>query len=95
MRYDHLAVKVDLATYEEVERRLKAADYPFNETHHGYCLSLYVTSPDEMTIEFAYDAPNSPEIFVERTLADPHRELREWLEGNRTPNNNWKEQKLR
>ena len=59
MRYDHLAVKVDLETYEEIERRLKAADYPFNETHHGYCMSLYVTSPDEMTIEFAYDAPNT------------------------------------
>lgn len=95
LRYDHLAVKVDLEMYEEIERRLKAADYPFNETHHGYCMSLYVTSPDEFTIEFAYDAPNSPEIFEERTQADPHRELREWLAGNRTPNNNWKQQKLR
>jgi glyoxylase I family protein len=95
LRYDHLAVKVDLETYEEVERRLKAADYPFNETHHGYCMSLYVTSPDDFTIEFAYDAANSPEIFEERAQADPHRELREWLAGNRTPNNHWHQQKIR
>jgi hypothetical protein len=58
-------------------------------------MSLYVTSPDEFTIEFAYDAPNSAEIFEERTQAGPHRELREWLAGNRVPNNNWREQKLR
>ncbi|CAN7250087.1 MULTISPECIES: VOC family protein [unclassified Variovorax] len=95
LRYDHLAVKVDLETYGEVERRLKAADYPFNETHHGYCMSLYVTSPDDFTMEFAYDAANSPEIFEERAQADPHRELREWLAGNRTPNNHWHQQKIR
>jgi catechol 2,3-dioxygenase-like lactoylglutathione lyase family enzyme len=95
LRYDHLAVKVDLETYEEVERRLKAADYPFNETHHGYCMSLYVTSPDDFTMEFAYDAANSPEIFDERAQADPHLELREWLAGNRTPNNHWHNQKIR
>lgn len=95
LRYDHLAVKVDLPMYEEIERRLLAADYPFNETHHGYCMSLYVTSPDDFTMEFAYDAPNSPEIFEERTQADPRRELREWLAGNRVPNNHWREQKLR
>ncbi|HSV36221.1 MAG TPA: VOC family protein [Ramlibacter sp.] len=95
LRYDHLAVKVDLETYEEVERRLKAANYPFNETHHGYCMSLYVSSPDEMTIEFAYDAPNTEEIFAERTQADPHKELAAWMAGNRTPNNHWKTQKLR
>ena len=95
LRYDHLAVKVDLKTYEEIERRLQVADYPFNETHHGYCMSLYVTSPDDFTIEFAYDAPNTEEIFEERRRADPHRELQAWLAGNRTPNNRWKEQKLR
>jgi glyoxylase I family protein len=95
LRYDHLAVKVDLETYEEVERRLKAAGYPFNETHHGYCMSLYVTSPDDFTMEFAYDAANSPEIFEERAQADPHRELRDWLAGNRTPNNHWHAQKIR
>ena len=95
MRYDHLALKLDLESYEEIERRLKAANYAFNETHHGYCMSLYVNSPDEMTIEFVYDAPNVEEIFAERTEANPHRELSEWLAGNRTTNNRWKTQKLR
>ena len=75
--------------------RLQAAGYPFNETHHGYCMSLYVTSPDDFTMEFAYDAQNSPQIFEERAKADPHRELRDWLAGNRTPNNHWRDQKIR
>ena len=90
MRYDHLAIKVDAQTYAEIAARLKAADYPFNETHHGYCVSLYVKSPDDMALEFARDEPNMAQMFEERQKADPHRELSEWLEGSRASNNRWR-----
>lgn len=93
MRYDHLAVKVAADTYAEITQRLKAADYPFVETNHGYCFSLYVKSPDDMAIEFARDEPNIAEMFAERENADPHRELRDWLTGNKSSNNRWREHK--
>ena len=92
--YDHLALKVSLETLEEIDRRLAAAQYPHKEIHHGYCRSLYVSSPDDLTLEFTYDPPNAVEIQDTRTRADPHRELQEWLKGDRTTNNTWRGQAL-
>src|SRR5205814_1119677 len=39
-RYDHIALKVDAGTYDELKGRLNAAGERFRETNHGYCKSM-------------------------------------------------------
>lgn len=82
----HIAFKVDADTYDEILRRLVAGDIPRRETDHGYCRSLYVTSPDGMRLEFTVDPPEAVEIAAMRR-ADCHAELERWLSGDRRPNN--------
>lgn len=82
----HIALKVDRETYDEISRRLVAADIPRRETDHGYCRSLYVSSPDGLRVEFTVDPPDADEIAALR-LADCHAELDRWLKGDRRPNN--------
>jgi hypothetical protein len=57
-----------------------------SNTVHGYCQSLYVTTPDELKLEFTLDPDNAAEIEAVRR-ADAHTELARWLAGDRTPNN--------
>ncbi|MBV8888828.1 MAG: VOC family protein [Alphaproteobacteria bacterium] len=85
-RYDHIALKVDDATYEALKRRLDAAAEPFRETNHGYCKSIYTNSPDGLIVEFTSDPPDVAEIDALRR-ADAHAELRRWLAGDRHVNN--------
>ena len=56
--FDHVAFKVDDAAYDELVGRLKAAGEPVRETDHGYCRSMYCTSPDGLIVEFTVDPPN-------------------------------------
>ncbi|MEM7098360.1 MAG: VOC family protein [Pseudomonadota bacterium] len=53
---------------------------------HGYCTSLYMTDPDDMTVELTVDTLAAAPLLKERRK-DPHRELAEWLAGDHTPNN--------
>jgi glyoxylase I family protein len=85
-RFGHIALKVDRATFEDTERRLKAAAIKFRVTDHGYCRSLYVMTPDELKLEYTLDPDNVDEIAGKRR-ADAHAELKRWLAGDRTPNN--------
>jgi len=85
-RFRHIALKVSRETFDEIDRRVKAADIPRRITDHGYCLSLYVTSPDGLRVEFTVDPPNVEEINAARR-ADAHSELERWLAGDHTPNN--------
>jgi glyoxylase I family protein len=85
-RFGHIALKVDRATFESMERRLKDAKLNFRLTDHGYCRSLYVMTPDELKLEFTLDPDNVEEIDAKRR-ADAHSELKRWLAGDRTPNN--------
>jgi hypothetical protein len=55
-------------------------------TNHGYCLSLYVKTPDGLRLEFAVDAPDVDAINAMRK-ADAHSELKRWMAGERQPNN--------
>ncbi|HTI68068.1 MAG TPA: VOC family protein [Caulobacteraceae bacterium] len=82
----HIAFKASRKTLDEMERRLKAAGVPHRVTDHGYCLSLYVRTPDGLRLEFAVDAPDVEEIAAMRR-ADAHAELSRWLGGDRRPNN--------
>ncbi len=85
-RYDHIALKVDEATYGELKARLDAAGEVFRETNHGYCKSIYTNSPDGLIVEFTCDPPDVAQIDALRR-ADAHSELARWLAGDRRANN--------
>ncbi len=85
-RFRHIALKVDRKTFDEIERRVTAAQVPRRVTDHGYCLSLYVTSPDGFRVEFTVDPEDVEQINALRR-ADAHSELARWLNGNHDTNN--------
>ena len=85
-RFQHIALKVDRKTFDEVDRRLDAARVPRRQTDHGYCVSLYTTSPDGLRVEFTVDPDNVAEINAIRR-ADAHAELKRWLAGDHASNN--------
>jgi catechol 2,3-dioxygenase-like lactoylglutathione lyase family enzyme len=78
----HIALKASDETYEELKSRLNAAGETFRETDHGYCKSIYTSSPDGMILEFTCDPPDVAEIDAMRR-ADAHSELQRWLGGDR------------
>ena len=82
----HIALKASDQTYDELKARLNRAGEPFRETDHGYCKSIYTTSPDGMILEFTCDPPDVAEIDALRR-ADAHSELKRWLAGDRHVNN--------
>ncbi len=82
----HIAFSVVQRTYDEIARRLGAAEVAYREMDHGYCRSLYVTSPDGLRLEFTVDPADVEAINAER-LADCHAELARWLDGDLRPNN--------
>jgi catechol 2,3-dioxygenase-like lactoylglutathione lyase family enzyme len=85
-RYDHIAFKAEPATYEELKQRLERAGEKYRETNHGYCKSIYVSSPDGLIVEFTQDPEDAAEIDTVRR-SDAHRELARWLSGDRRTNN--------
>ncbi|CAN5612356.1 hypothetical protein BH09PSE5_BH09PSE5_25700 [soil metagenome] len=86
-RFDHLALKSTRATVDEVIERATKWNIPYRITNHGYCKSVYVTSPDGMYLEFAEDPPYADEI--ERTAREnAHANLSRWLAGDHQTTNN-------
>jgi glyoxylase I family protein len=85
-RYDHIAMKVEPAAYDAMKARLAASGTAMREVDHGYCKSIYATSPDGLIVEFTVDPPDADEIAAHRR-ADAHAELKRWLAGDRRPNN--------
>ena len=87
--FHHIALKVDKAAQEGIEKRIKAAGYKAPDTfalEHGYCRSVYIKDPNGMILEFTLDAPNADQITKDRK-ADAHATLERWLEGDHTSNN--------
>jgi len=84
--FDHIAFKVDEETYQELAARVKAAGEAVRESDHGYCKSMYCTSPDGLITEFTVDPPNAAEIDALRR-ADAHSELARWVSGDHRTNN--------
>ena len=84
--FDHIAFKVEEDTYQELIARVKAAGVPLRETDHGYCKSIYCTSPDGLIMEFTVDPPHAAEIDTIRR-ADAHAELARWMAGDHRTNN--------
>ena len=84
--FQHIALKVERSTFDEIERRLDAAKIEKRVTDHGYCTSLYTQSPDGLRVEFTVDLPDVGRINAMR-LADAHSELARWLAGDHRINN--------
>src|SRR5580704_10626301 len=82
----HIALKVTKASFDELLQRVKAHRLPHRVTDHGYCLSLYLTSPDGLRVEFTVDPANVEAINAKRR-ADARSELQRWLKGNHEPSN--------
>jgi catechol 2,3-dioxygenase-like lactoylglutathione lyase family enzyme len=82
----HIALKVGQSTFDELRERCAAAGVPVRTIDHGYCLSMYLKTPDGLRLEFTVDAPEAAKIAAMRR-ADAHSELARWLAGDRRTNN--------
>ena len=87
--FHHIALNVDAATQDALEARIRAAGYDlpnFYVLEHGYCRSIYIVDPNGMTVEFTRDAKQADAI-NEMRRQDAHSELKRWLAGDHTANN--------
>lgn len=82
----HIALKVSASSFDELFSRVTAHGLGHRVTDHGYCKSLYLTSPDGLKVEFTVDPPDVGLINARRRK-DAHSELARWLKGDRRPNN--------
>jgi catechol 2,3-dioxygenase-like lactoylglutathione lyase family enzyme len=82
----HVAFKVSQASFDELQKRCETAGVPARTIDHGYCLSMYLKTPDSLRLEFTVDAPDADRIAAMRR-ADAHSELARWLAGDRRVNN--------
>ncbi len=89
--YDHAALKVSKASFDELVERLRAARMKHLVLNHGYCLSLYVESDQGYMIEFTFDPDNATEI-REIQKHSAHEVLKQWTSGLRESNNTWRGQ---
>ena len=91
--FHHIALHVDKATQAAMEARIKAAGFVEPQTfvlEHGYCRSVYITDPNGMILEFTCDEPEAlKQDGANRAKA--HAELKRWMAGDHTPNNNYRE----
>lgn len=90
--FHHIALNVDRETQADIERRIHAAGYQEPQTYtleHGYCRSVYITDPNGMILEFTYDAPEA-EVGDADRRRKAHAELRRWLCGDHSTNNDFR-----
>ncbi|MES2987913.1 MAG: VOC family protein [Pseudomonadota bacterium] len=85
-RFNHIALRVDRERQRELQQRLEAAGLPNRERDHGYCYSLYTQTEDGLELEFTVDAPDIETLQHEQRQS-AHDQLRRWLAGDHTPNN--------
>ena len=84
--FNHLAVAVSAESQAQIKQKLEQAGYKTTFIDHGYCQSLYVSDPDEMTLEFTADPKNAAEI-GEWQAKTARETLAKWIGGDRKPNN--------
>src|SRR6266853_1326481 len=82
-----LADAVSAELQAQIKQKLEKAGHKTTFIDHGYCQSLYVSDPDEMTLEFTSDPKNAVEI-GEWQAKTARGTLARWVAGDRTPNNN-------
>ncbi len=87
--FRHIALAVDQATQDAMKRRIAEAHYHEPDTFvldHGYCVSLYITDPNGLLLEFTVDHPDVEQINEERRRR-AKEDLARWLGGDHTSNN--------
>lgn len=85
----HVAFECDTATQSRLQATLEAHGYPVRLTDHGYCVSLYVTDPNNLRLEFTVDHTAVEQINA-HAQGEAHAVLRRWLAGDHTPNNDFR-----
>jgi len=88
----HIALNVDKETQQELERRIEKAGLELPQTYvleHGYCRSVYVVDPNGMTVEFTCDDARAT-VGEDQRKHDAHAELKRWLAGDHTTNNQFR-----
>jgi glyoxylase I family protein len=87
--FRHIALAVDAITQSAIGERIAAAGIVEPRTFlvdHGYCISLYVTDPNGLLLEFAVDSPDANANNTARRES-AHADLARWLSGDHAPNN--------
>jgi catechol 2,3-dioxygenase-like lactoylglutathione lyase family enzyme len=89
----HIAFKCEAETIAAIRERLLADGYAPDDLRmreNEYCVSLYVTDPDGLTLEFAVDHDTIDDI-VAWHAKWAHAELERWLSGDTTSNDGWQQ----
>ncbi len=90
--FRHIALAVDLETQDAIKQRIAEAGYAEPDTFvldHGYCVSLYITDPNGLLLEFSVDHPDAGRINEERRR-NARDDLSRWLAGDHTSNNTYR-----
>jgi glyoxylase I family protein len=90
--FRHVALAVDQDTQDAIKERIAAAGYQEPETFvldHGYCVSLYVSDPNGLIVEFTTDHHDVGTINAERQRT-ARQDLDRWLAGDHTSNNTYR-----
>jgi glyoxylase I family protein len=74
-------------TFDSTTAGQTGAGIPVRKTDNGFCVSMYLTSPDGLRLEFTVDVPDAEKIAAMRRK-DAHSELARRMAGDRRPNNN-------
>ena len=85
--FNHIALAVSPELQTQIKQNLEKAGHKTTFIDHGYCQSLYVSDPDDLTLEFTSDPKNIAEI-GEWQAKTAHETLSRWVAGDRKPNNN-------
>ena len=85
----HIALKASQKSFDEILARVKAHGVTHRVTDHGYCVSLYITDPNGLLLEFTADHPDAEKINEERRRT-AREDLGRWLGGDHTSNNSYR-----
>jgi glyoxylase I family protein len=90
--FRHIALAVDSDTQDAIKKRIADAGYTEPDTFvldHGYCVSLYVTDPNGLLLEFSVDHADVEQINSERRRT-AREDLARWLAGDHRSNNTYR-----
>jgi glyoxylase I family protein len=90
--FRHIALAVDADTQDSIKKRIADAGYTEPDTFildHGYCVSLYITDPNGLLLEFSVDHPDVEQINADRRRT-ARQDLARWLGGDHTSNNSYR-----
>jgi len=88
-RSERGVAETDQAGQDAIHKRLLDAGIQHHIINHGYVTSLYVTSPDGLLFEVCVD-PEFVDEIREIRIASAHDDLKRWLGGDFTLNNQWR-----